>query len=93
MTRPNRRKTGHHFLLDFRQSRRPAMMFGLEGKGKKERMFGARGEREEGEEERLEPYLSSGGIFGLCFPASTRIGGRGFNGEESGKSHVRRGQS
>ena len=45
--------------------------------------FEARGEREEGEEERLEPYLSSGDVSGLYFPTSTIMRSRGFNGENS----------
>ena len=47
-------------------------------------------EKKEGEEEKLEPYLSSGGISDLRFSMNTRKGGRGFKRrkEEESSSNI-----
>ena len=47
------------------------------------------GERKEGEEENLEPYLSSGGLFDLRFLMNTRRGCHGFHGEK-GRNRAQR---
>ena len=41
-------------------------------------------EREEGEEERLNPYLNSGGLFDLRFSTNTRRECRDFQGKKRG---------
>ena len=53
------------------------------------------GERKEGEEEKLKPYLSSDGISDLRFSMNTKRGGRGFQRrkEEESSSNIASGGS